>query len=133
MAATLPNPILIDKGATLRGARFRYSTRASAAAATVPVNLTGCVIRAQVRESVDADDILHSFDTVKGSIKIDDQSVVSGDGLSGTGWYQLHMDAATSSALTWSQGVIQLEIEFADGTVVRHWSGKVKASNEVTR
>ena len=132
MAATLPNPIRIDKGATLRGARFRYGTRANDTAPTVPVDLTGCVIRAYVREFVGADEVLHRFTTADGSITLDDQTQLPVDGLTGRGWYTLQMSAAVSAALTWSKGVIQLEIEFLDGTVVRHWNGKIKVSDEVT-
>lgn len=135
MAQSLPSPIYIDRGATLRNARFRYSTQLDAASPRIPVDLTGCELRAHARESVDSPDILHVFSTEApySNITLDDQTQLPSDGLTGRGWYQLHMTAEETSEITWSSAMIQLEIVFPSGVVVRHWNGKIKTSAEVTR
>lgn len=133
MTAMLSFPILIEQGATLRNARFRYSTQATPADPRVPVDLTGCTIRLDVRDRLTLKDY-HRFTTADGSITLDDQTQLPSDGLTGRGWYQLHMDAATSAAQVWShyRATGQLEITFTSGTVVRHWQAVFILSPETT-
>ncbi|MNJ76446.1 hypothetical protein D3C77_737290 [compost metagenome] len=42
------------------------------------------------------------------------------------------LSAAQTAALTWTEGVYDLEVQFPDGTVQRYLQGTVTVSREVT-
>lgn len=89
----------------------------------VPVDLTGCTARMQVREKLDAPAVLVELTTENGGIAL--------GGVSGT--VTLRIEADATAAFTWRAGVYDLEIIFADGTVRRLMYGSVSVSLEVTR
>lgn len=92
--------------------------------AGVPVDLTGCTARMQVREQIDSPSVLLSLTTENGGIVL--------GGTSGT--VSIHMSAVDTAAITWTAGVFDLEIIFADGVTVRRLlSGSISVSPEVTR
>lgn len=88
----------------------------------VPVDLTGCVARMQVRSSKASEEVLIALTTENDRIA-----------LGGTdGSIELGISAADTAALD-RGGVYDLEIEFPDGTVRRLLQGKVRFDPEVTR
>ena len=90
---------------------------------SVPVDLTGCAARLQVRERVASETVLLSLTTENGGIVL--------GGADGT--ITMHMSAADTAAIEWRRGVYDLEIEFPDGTVIRRLQGRATVSPEVTR
>ena len=98
-----------------------------------PINLAGYQARMQLRPTVDSDTILLSLSS---SLQPDG----TGLNLSGStgvlplssGSIGVYISAATSSALTFSEAVYDLEISNAT-TVTRLLQGKIKLSREVTR
>lgn len=87
-----------------------------------PVDLTGCSARMQVRADVTSDEVLLDLSTGAG--------ITLGGA---TGRVTTHIHATDTAALTWAEGVYDLEIEFGDGTVRRLTEGMVRVSPEVTR
>ena len=110
----------IDQGATF-DKKFTWKTGTKANA--VPVDLTGCKARAQVREEIDSDVVLLDLTTEN------DRIVLGGP----TGEIRILISATDTAALQWTGAVFDLEIEFPDGTVVRRMAGSVAVSPEVTR
>ena len=98
-----------------------------------PIDLSGYQARMQLRPTVDSDTILLSLSS---SLQPDG----TGLNLSGStgvlplssGSIGVYISAATSSALTFSEAVYDLEISNAT-TVTRLLQGKIKLSREVTR
>ncbi len=89
----------------------------------VPVDLSGCTARMQVRPRVDSADVLLELTTDNGRI------VLGGD----TGQVALQLTADETELLDWRQGVYDLEVEFPGGTVRRLAQGQIVVSPEVTR
>ena len=91
----------------------------------VAINLTGFTARMQVRESVDASDILAAFTTENGRIAL--------GGVAGT--IAITMSAADSATLFTSTGekVYDLEVVSGGGAVYLVASGKFNLVGEVTR
>ncbi len=111
----------IDQGATYdKTLTWRVGSKAATA---VPVDLTGCKARAQIRAEIDSVEVLLELTTENERIQL--------GGPDGT--IRILIDAATTAAITWDSGVYDLEVEFADGTVVRRMAGGVSVSKEVTR
>lgn len=110
----------IDQGATF-DKKFTWLTGTPRNA--VAVDLTGCTARAQVRADIDSPDVLLQLTTENGRI------VLGGV----TGEIRLHIDAVTTAAIDWESGVYDLEVVFANGTVVRRMAGSVVVSREITR
>jgi hypothetical protein len=98
-----------------------------------PIDLSGYQARMQLRPTVDSDTILLSLSS---SLQTDG----TGLNMSGStgvlplssGSIGVYISAATSSALTFSEAVYDLEISNAT-TVTRLLQGKIKLSREVTR
>lgn len=111
----------IDQGATF-AKTVTWQVRNPPAPAA-PVDLTGCVARMQVRQTVASPTVLLELTTENGRIALGDAS----------GTISLRVEAADTQALTWTAGFFDLEIEFADGTVRRLLAGSVTVSPEVTR
>ncbi|MFT4041218.1 MAG: hypothetical protein QM692_23755 [Thermomicrobiales bacterium] len=111
----------IEQGATF-DRTWTWKTGTPPATPTV-VDLTGCVARAQMRATLESDDILLALTTENGRIVL--------GGTAGT--IQIVIDADTTAAIDWTDAVYDLEIVFADGTVVRRMQGSVCVSPGVTR
>lgn len=118
MAAFKVN-LKIDQGAT-----FAKHVTWKAGTPPVPVDLTGCTARMQVREKIESPVALLDLTTENGGIVL--------GGTSGTIDYCLLSDELTAT-FAWTSGVYDLEIVFPDGTVQRKIAGNVTVSPEVTR
>lgn len=108
----------IDQGAT-----FTKTVTWKTGKPAVPVDLTGCTARMQIREKIESTAVLLELSTTDGRITL--------GGTAGT--VNLRVEAVDTAAITWRSGVYDLEIEFTDGTVRRLFSGPVSVSPEVTR
>lgn len=108
----------IDQGAT-----FTKVVTWKTGSPALPVNLTGCSARMQVRETLEATEKLLELTSENGGITL--------GGALGT--VALRVEADDTAAFTWSSGVYDLEIEFVGGTVRRLLAGTVTVSPEVTR
>lgn len=90
----------------------------------VPVDLTGCTIRSQIRQTPNSRDALLDMSTENGLITLTD--AVNGE-------FSVRVEADDTAELNFTSAVYDLEIEFPDTTVVRLLYGKVRLSQEVTR
>lgn len=85
-----------------------------------PVDLTGATARMQIRAGLGSA-LLLELNTENGGLAI-----------IGPGTLVRTLSAAQTAALTWTDGVYDLEVEYADGTVQRYLQGAVTVSREVT-
>ncbi len=85
-----------------------------------PVDLTGAKARMQIRAGLGSA-LLLELNTENGGLAI-----------TGPGTLTRTMSAAQTAALTWTEAVYDLEVEYADGTVQRYLQGAVTVSREVT-
>lgn len=85
-----------------------------------PVDLTGAKARMQIRAGLGGA-LLLELTTENGGLAI-----------TGPGTLIRTLSAAQTAALTWTDGVYDLEVEYADGTVQRYLQGAVTVSREVT-
>lgn len=106
-----------------QGATFRKRLVWKAGTPKVPVDLTGCTARMQVRAEVESPDFLLELTTANGGITL--------GGAAGT--VDLYVSDETTSAITWTSGVFDIEIEHPSGEVTRLAQGSVGVSPEVTR
>ena len=106
-----------------QGATFRKRLTWKAGTPAVPVDLTGCTARMQVREEVDSPAALLTLTTENGGIAL--------GGAAGT--IELVVEAEDSAAFTWNSGAWDLEIVHPGGEVTRLAQGSVVVSPEVTR
>lgn len=118
MAKPFKHNITIIQGATLRDV-----TTWKAGTPAVPVDLTGCTARMQVRAKIDSTDTLLNLTTENGGINL--------GGTAGT--VTVFLSATATAALTWKSGVYDLEVQFGNGDVRRLLAGSVAVSPEVTR
>ncbi|MBU0563401.1 MAG: hypothetical protein KJ945_08060 [Gammaproteobacteria bacterium] len=86
-----------------------------------PVDLTGATARMQVRAGLG------------GAVLLELTTENSGLAITGPGTLTRTLSAAATAALTWTDGVYDLEVEYADGTVQRYLQGAVTVSREVTK
>ena len=93
-------------------------------ATAVPVDLTGCAARMQVRAKLTSPDVLLEFTIENGGIVL--------GGADGTIEYARMSDSETA-ALGWRDAVYDLEVVFSDSSVRRMFYGPVSISPEVTR
>lgn len=121
MAAIRRN-IVITQGETYRQV-FTWMLRWPSGATPTPVDLTGCHARMHVRDVLESPTVLLELSTANGRIAL--------GGVAGT--ITLLLTAAETAAITWAQGVYDIEIVFATGEVRRLLQGTVKLSLEVTR
>ena len=117
MAATTLT-ITIEQGATY-SKLITWKTGTPA----LPIDLTGCTARMQVRAKITSVTPLLELTTENGGIIL--------GGTAGT--ITLFISAEDTAAFDWDGGAYDLEIEFTDGTVVRRLYGSVSVSPEVTR
>lgn len=85
-----------------------------------PVDLTGATARMQIRAGLGGA-VLLELTTENGGLAI-----------TGPGTITRTLSATQTAALTWTDGVYDLEVEYADGTVQRYLQGAVTVSREVT-
>lgn len=110
--------LLIEQGAT-----FEKVISWKAGTPALPVNLTGCTARTHVRNEIADETTLLVLTTENGGITL--------GGVLGT--ITLALSATATAALTWTTGVYDLEIVYADGKIRRLLAGTVNVSPEVTR
>lgn len=109
----------------LKGSTFSRLVTWKTGSPALPVDLTGCKARMQVRAEIDSPDVLAEFTTEDGGIILGNTA--------GTIEYAI-LTATESAAIDWESGVYDLEIVFADTvTVQRKIKGSVSISQEVTR
>lgn len=114
--------LIVQQGASWH-VRLTYKVGADTQTAT-PVDLTDYEAHVQVRGTWYSDAILLSLSSV------DDAGIVLG-GASGT--IDLQLEAETTEALDWRDGVYDLELIAGDGHVVRLVEGRFRVIPEVTR
>lgn len=110
--------LIIDQGATLEK-RLVYK----AGTPKVPVDLTGCTARMQIRATPDATEVLLELTTENGRIALGGTS----------GEITLLLTPEETAALTWTSGIYDLELVWASGRVKRLLRGGVAVRREVTR
>lgn len=111
----------LDQGATFDKV-LTWKTGAKASLA-VPVDLTGCTARSQIRAEVESEVVLLELTTENGRIQLGGP----------TGTIRILIDATTTAAINWESGVYDLEVVFPEGRVDRRLAGSVSVSKEVTR
>lgn len=115
--------ITIYQGATFRHS-FTWKSGPTEVSA-LPVDLTGCVARAQVRET-------HGSAVAIATLTTENGGVILGGA---TGTITLYLSAATTTAFPTPAKPVRwdLEIVWPDGDVVRLLEGQARISPEVTR
>lgn len=113
-------PLYIERGATFVR-RFTWNTT-DINGNTVPVDLTGCVARAQIRPKAGAPTLLVDFST-DGTIAIPSPT---------EGYVDLYLSDETTTQIEAKKGRWDLEIAWATGEVTRLLEGEVEFSAEVT-
>lgn len=106
-----------------QGATFRKRLTWKAGTPKVPVDLTGCTARMQVRAEVESPTVLLELTTTNGGITL--------GGVAGT--VDLYVSDEDTAAIDWEGGVFDLEIEHPSGEVTRLAQGSISVSPEVTR
>lgn len=86
-----------------------------------PVDLAGATARMQVRAGLG------------GAVLLELTTENDGLAITGPGTLTRTLSATATAALTWTDGVYDLEVEYADGTVQRYLQGAVTVSREVTK
>lgn len=107
----------------IQGATLRDVTTWKAGDPALPVDLTGCTARMQVRARVEDPIPLLDLTTANGGIIL--------GGTAGT--VTVYLSATATAAIQWKAGVYDLEIEFGNGDVRRLMAGSVSVSPNVTR
>lgn len=112
--------LTVYKGATFSKG-FQWKTGSS----PVPVNLTGCTARMQIRKNVNDTTILDSLTTENGKLIIEDAV---------NGKVRINIVPEVSTTYTFTSGVYDLEIVFpTTGRIERIIEGCFSAVPEVTR
>lgn len=89
----------------------------------VPVDLSGSLIRCQLRQVVDSPEILDELTTTNGRITFGSEA----------GYFNLTFPASITTLWSFSRAVYDVEIVQLSGTVTRLMMGSVINSFEVTR
>lgn len=90
----------------------------------IPVDLTSCTARMQIRRRVNDTEILDSLTTENGRLII--YNAVEGR-------IQIDIPSTVSTAYSFNSGVYDLEIVFPTGPIYRIMEGSIAAIPEVTR
>ena len=106
-----------------QGASFNKLVTWKAGTPALPVNLTGCSARMQIRGKLLDAVALLDLTTVNGGIAL--------GGVAGT--VTIIITAAQTTLFAWASAVYDLEIVYADGTVRRLLTGSVSVSPNITR
>ncbi len=112
--------LTIDQGSTYRKT---ITWKTGPITLLVPVDLSLCTARMQIRSEVAASDFLYELTTENGGITLGGT----------TGTIDLYISDSDTSSFDWVVGVYDLEIEFTNLDVRRILSGQVIVSPEVTR
>lgn len=104
-----------------QGATFRYSLNWTAE--DVPVDLTGCTARMQIRLDVGSPVVIAELLTQNAGIVLNTTP----------GQVDLYISATNTAAFNFDTAVYDLEIMFSSGDVCRLIEGEVVLSLEVTR
>jgi len=121
MAAGIYN-FTIEQGTTVVK-QFTYKDSSAAV-----VDLAGYDVRMQIRDTVASSTIIDTFGTGSG------MTILATPDSTASGTIQLRIEAASSSAYTFTTAVYDIEIEAtASSTVTRLLQGSIKLSPEVTR
>lgn len=128
---------LIEQGATLKfEVQYLATTTGSSCnhTDTTPNDLTGYSGRLQIRPSLDSSTVIINLSS---SLQADGTGL-NFSGSNGvtpptSGSIGIYISAVSSSALDFTEGVYDLEIESPTGFVVRLLEGNVKLSKQVTR
>jgi hypothetical protein len=107
----------------LQGETFSHPLVWKAGVPAVPVDLTGCSARMQVRSVVTSGAVLLELTSANGRIQLGGSS----------GEIELRLTAAETEALAWRNAVYDLEIVHSDASVRRLLEGSIKVKPEVTR
>ena len=106
-----------------QGATFRWNAVLKSGSPALPVNLTGYTARMQIRSEITSTIVLVSLTTANGGITL--------GGVLGT--VSLYITDSATAAITWTNGVYDLELVAPGGDVTRLLTGSVSVSPEVTR
>jgi len=106
-----------------QGATYRRKLSVSSGTPAAPLNLTGYTIRMQVRPNVRSADVLIALNNSNGRITVN----------AAAGEFTLALSAAETAALSFNDGVYDIELQSPSGDVIRLAQGLVKVSPEVTR
>jgi hypothetical protein len=106
-----------------QGATFRKTVTWKAGVPSLPVDLTGCTARLQMRSEIASATVLVTLTTENGGIAL--------GGVAGT--IELIITATATALLTFTAAVYDLEIILANSDVRRLLYGPVTNSLEVTR
>lgn len=85
-----------------------------------PVDLTGAIVRMQIRAQIG------------GAVLLELSTLNDGIAITGLGTITRTISATQTAGFTWTEGVYDLEVEYPDGTVQRYLQGAVTVSREVT-
>ena len=107
----------------LQGETFAHVLVWKAGVPAVPVDLTGCSARMQVRAELPSTTVLLELTTENGGITL--------GGIDGT--VALYVSATDTAAIRWESGVFDVEVEWPGGDVSRIVQGSISVSPEVTR
>ncbi len=88
-----------------------------------PIDITGYDARLQVRSEKESDVVLLELNVSNGGIILGDAA----------GTIELFISSSDTEALTWTQGVYDLELITDTGKVIRFIEGAICVSLEVTR
>lgn len=91
--------------------------------ALVPVDLTGCSARMQIRRRINSNQVELDLEA-EGMISIADPE---------SGHIRIEIPSETTAALAFRSAVYDIEIEFPDGVVYRFAGGAIRLNPEVTR
>jgi len=108
----------------VQGATFRLSFEWKPEG-IIPV-LTGCIARMQIRSSIISKDVLLELTTENGRIILNEP----------VGSITLNITAPDTSAITWTNGIYDLELEFSEDSgayVEKLLRGNVYVRREVTQ
>jgi uncharacterized protein YfaP (DUF2135 family) len=111
-------PLKINQGST-----FDKTVTWKTGTPPVPVDLTGCTARGQIRSEISSAAVLVEMNTVNGRLIL--------GGVDGT--IRILFEDELTETFSWDSGVYDIEIVFPDGTVQRKLAGAVSVSPEVTR
>lgn len=117
-------PAIIDL-TIYKGSTYSKSLQWKTGTPALPVNITGCTARMQVRPTVEDSSVLDTLTTENGKIVITDAT---------QGKLRINLTAAQTAAYMFTQGAYDLEIVYPGGEpVYRLIEGCFSVDLEVTR
>lgn len=107
-----------------KGSTFIKAIQWKTGSPALPVNLTGCTLRMQMRKTVNDTTVLDTLTTENGKLQITNAA---------EGKISINISASVSSVYAFERGVYDLEVVFLDNSVYRIIEGAVTTVPEVTR